>query len=83
MACKRSGVQIPSAPHKIMKTFLLETKELLFSQWVIAILAIIQVRIVAGNLGPEIYGNIGVYLGFVGISFRLLSSRNSDLILMN
>jgi O-antigen/teichoic acid export membrane protein len=66
-----------------MKTFLLETRELLLSQWVIAILAIIQVRIVAGNLGPEIYGNIGVYLGFVGISFRLLSSRNSDLILMN
>ena len=83
MACKRSGVQIPSAPHKIMKKFLLETKELLLSQWVIAVLAIIQVRIVAGNLGPEIYGNIGVYLGFVGISFRLLSSRNSDLILMN
>ena len=83
MACKRSGVQIPSAPRKIMKTFLLETRELLLSQWVIAILAIIQVRIVAGNLGPEIYGNIGVYLGFVGISFRLLSSRNSDLILMN
>ena len=83
MACKRSGVQIPSAPHKIMKNFLLETKELLLSQWVIAVLAIIQVRIVAGNLGPEIYGNIGVYLGFVGISFRLLSSRNSDLILMN
>ena len=32
---------------------------------------------------PEIYGNIGVYLGFVGISFRILNSRNSDLILIN
>ena len=83
MACKRSGVQIPSAPLKIMKTFLIETKELLFSQGLIAILAIIQVRVVAGSLGPEIYGNIGVYLGFVGISFRLLSSRNADLVLMN
>ena len=66
-----------------MKKFLNETKELLLSQGLVAILAIIQVRVVASNLGPEIYGNIGVYLGFVGISFRLLSSRNSDLILLN
>ena len=66
-----------------MKKFLDETKELLLSQGLVAILAIIQVRVVATNLGPEIYGNIGVYLGFVGISFRLLSSRNSDLILLN
>ena len=83
MACKGSGVQIPSAPLSIMKKFLNETKELLLSQGLIAILAIIQVRVVATNLGPEIYGNIGVYLGFIGISFRLLSSRNSDLVLMN
>tara|TARA_Y100000768_G_C23935537_1_gene662354 strand:+ start:5 stop:1261 length:1257 start_codon:yes stop_codon:yes gene_type:complete len=83
MACKGSGVQIPSAPLLIMKKFLNETKELLLSQGLIAILAIIQVRIVATNLGPEIYGNIGVYLGFVGISFRFLSSRNSDLVLIN
>ena len=66
-----------------MKKFLNETKELLLSQGLVAILAIIQVRVVATNLGPEIYGNIGVYLGFVGISFRLLSSRNSDLVLLN
>ena len=66
-----------------MKKFLDETKELLLSQGLVAILAIIQVRVVASNLGPEIYGNIGVYLGFVGISFRLLSSRNSDLVLLN
>ena len=66
-----------------MKKFLNETKELLLSQGLVAILAIIQVRVVATNLGPEIYGNIGVYLGFVGISFRVLSSRNSDLILLN
>ena len=83
MACKGSGVQIPSAPLLIMKKFLNETKELLLSQGLVAIPAIIQVRVVATNLGPEIYGNIGVYLGFVGISFRLLSSRNSDLVLMN
>ena len=66
-----------------MKKFLNETKELLLSQGLVAILAIIQVRVVATNLGPEVYGNIGVYLGFVGISFRILSSRNSDLILLN
>ena len=83
MACKGSGVQIPSAPLVKMKKFFIETKELLLSQGIIAVLAIIQVRIVATNLGPEIYGNIGVYLGFVGISFRILNSRNSDLILIN
>ena len=83
MACKGSGVQIPSAPLKIMKKFLDETKELLLSQGLIAVLAIIQVRVVATNLGPEEYGNIGVYLGLVGLSFRILSSRNSDLVLIN
>ena len=83
MACKGSGVQIPSAPLKIMKKFLNETKELLLSQGLIAVLAIIQVRVVATNLGPEEYGNIGVYLGLVGLSFRILSSRNSDLVLIN
>ena len=83
MACKGSGGQIPSAPLKIMKKFLNETKELLLSQGLIAVLAIIQVRVVATNLGPEAYGNIGVYLGLVGLSFRILSSRNSDLVLIN
>ena len=83
MACKGSGVQIPSAPLDKMKNFFIETKELLLSQGIIAVLAIIQVRVVATNLGPEIYGNIGVYLGFVGISFRILNSRNSDLTLIN
>ena len=83
MACKGSGVQIPSAPLTIMKKFLTETKELLLSQGLIAVLAIIQVRVVATNLGPEAYGNIGVYLGLVGLSFRILSSRNSDLVLIN
>ena len=83
MACKGSGVQIPSAPLTIMKKFLNETKELLLSQGLIAVLAIIQVRVVATNLGPEAYGNIGVYVGLVGLSFRILSSRNSDLVLIN
>ena len=54
-----------------MKKFLNETKELLLSQGLIAILAIIQVRIVATNLGPEIYGNIGVYLGISWIKFSI------------
>ena len=83
MACKGSGVQIPSAPHNFMKNFVLETKELLLSQGVIAILAIIQIRIVATNLGPEVYGKIGVFWGLITLCFRLLNSRNSDLILIN
>ena len=83
MACKGSGVQIPSAPLKNMKKFVLETKELLFSQGIVAILAIVQIRIVAKTLGPESYGVIGVYLGVIALSFRFLNSRNSDLILIN
>ena len=83
MACKGSGVQIPSAPHNFMKSFVLETKELLLSQGVIAVLAIIQIRIVATNLGPEVYGKIGVYWGLIALCFRLLNSRNSDLVLIN
>ena len=83
MACKGSGVQIPSAPHNFMKSFVLETKELLLSQGIIAILAIIQIRIVATNLGPEAYGKIGVYWGLITLSFRALNSRNSDLVLIN
>ena len=83
MACKGSGVQIPSAPHNFMKSFVLETKELLLSQGVIAILAILQIRIVATNLGPEVYGKIGVYWGLIALCFRLLNSRNADLILIN
>ena len=59
------------------------SKELLLSQGVIAILAIIQIRIVATNLGPEAYGKIGVYWGLITLSFRLLNSRNSDLVLIN
>ena len=83
MACKGSGVQIPSAPQNFMKSFVLETKELLLSQGVIALIAIIQIRIVATNLGPEVYGRIGVYWGITALCFRLLNSRNSDLVLMN
>ena len=66
-----------------MKEFLFETKELLLSQVTIAVLAIIQIRIVAQSLGPESYGVIGVYLGIIGLCFRFLSSRNSDLVLIN
>ncbi len=83
MACKGSGVQIPSAPHWIMKKFLYETKELITSQGLIAVLAIVQVRVVATNLGPEDYGIIGIYLGIIALCFRILNSRNSDLVLIN
>jgi len=66
-----------------MKKFLYETKELITSQGLIAVLAIVQVRIVATNLGPEDYGIIGIYLGIIALCFRILNSRNSDLVLIN
>ena len=66
-----------------MKSFLNETKELVTSQGLIAVLAIVQVRIVATSLGPEDYGLIGIYLGIIALCFRILNSRNSDLVLIN
>lgn len=66
-----------------MKSFLNETKELVASQGLIAVLAIVQVRIVATSLGPEDYGLIGIYLGIIALCFRILNSRNSDLVLIN
>ena len=80
MACKGSGVQIPSAPLKNMKKFVLETKELLFSQGIVAILAILQIRIVAKTLGPESYGVIGVYLGIIARIATKPCERSNSLV---
>tara|TARA_B100000886_G_C20404290_1_gene483984 strand:- start:573 stop:1841 length:1269 start_codon:yes stop_codon:yes gene_type:complete len=82
MACKGSGVQIPSAPLLIMKTFFIETKELFFSQGIIAFLSIIQVAYTAKLLGPSNYGKIALYIAITGTVFRILSSRNADVVLL-
>ena len=65
-----------------MKSFLNETKELFFSQGIIAILSIIQVAYTAKLLGPSNYGKIALYIAITGTVFRIFSSRNSDVVLL-
>lgn len=65
-----------------MKNFLKETKELIISQGSIAVISILQVSFTAKILGPTNYGVIALYLAITATIFRLLSSRNSDLVLL-
>jgi len=65
-----------------MKTFFIETKELFFSQGIIAFLSIIQVAYTAKLLGPSNYGKIALYIAITGTVFRILSSRNADVVLL-
>ena len=87
MACRGSGVQIPSAPLTIMnisyiKKIFLETKELFTSQALIAILSLVQVSYVVKQLGAEKYGVITLLVTFISLFFRALHSRNSDVALL-
>ena len=87
MACRGSGVQIPSAPLTKMnisyiKKIFLETKELFTSQALIAILSLVQVSYVVKQLGAEKYGVITLLVTFISLFFRALHSRNSDVALL-
>ena len=87
MACRGSGVQIPSAPHfkmnnSYIKKVILETKELFTSQALIAILSLLQVSYVVKQLGPQNYGKIALFITFTSLFFRGLHSKNSDVVLL-
>ena len=87
MACRGSGVQIPSAPLTKMnisyiKKVFLETKELFTSQALIAILSLVQVSYVVKQLGAQKYGVITLLVTFISLFFRALHSRNSDVALL-
>ena len=87
MACRGSGVQIPSAPLTKMnisyiKKIFLETKELFTSQALIAILSLVQVSYVVKQLGAEKYGVITLLVTFISLFFRALHSKNSDVALL-
>ena len=87
MACRGSGVQIPSAPLTKMnisyiKKIFLETKELFTSQALIAILSLVQVSYVVKQLGAEKYGVITLFVTFISLFFRALHSKNSDVALL-
>ena len=88
MACRGSGVQIPSAPRCIMKyfksiyKFIFETKTLVLSQFLIATLSLIQASIVARELGPSKFGQAALVLTLPAIVFRSIHSRSSDFTLV-
>ena len=88
MACRGSGVQIPSAPRCIMNyfksiyKFIFETKTLVLSQFFIASLSLIQASIVARELGPSKFGQAALVLSLPAIIFRSIHSRSSDFTLL-
>ena len=88
MACRGSGVQIPSAPRCIMNyfksiyKFIFETKTLVLSQFFIATLSLVQASIVARELGPSKFGQAALVLTLPAIVFRSIHSRSSDFTLV-
>ena len=87
MACRGSGVQIPSAPLTIMnisfiKEILSQTKELVLSQFFIALVSLLQVSLVVKILGVENYGIVTLMVTLPTLVFRALHSKNSDVALL-
>ena len=87
MACRGSGVQIPSAPLKMnfryFKSIIFEVKELATSQILIVILLFIQIGVVTRGLGTSEYGKVALILTLVAIVFRTLHGKNSDVTLIS
>ena len=65
-----------------LKTVLLETKELAFSQVLIVVLLFIQISIVTRGLGTSNYGRAALVLALIALIFRTFHSRNSDVTLL-
>ena len=87
MACTGSGVQIPSAPQILVKflyikEIYLQTKELISSQFLIAIIAVLQVSYVVKQLGLENFGMVTLIITLPSLIFRATHSRNSDVTLL-
>ncbi len=87
MACTGSGVQIPSAPQtnmnlKYIKEIFLQTKELIGSQSVIALISLIQVSYVVNKLGVENFGVIALLIAIPNLVFRSIHANHSDVILL-
>ncbi len=87
MACTGSGVQIPSAPQKLVKflyikEIYLQTKELIGSQFLIAVISVLQVSYVVKQLGVENFGTVTLIITLPSLIFRATHSRNSDVTLL-
>ena len=87
MACTGSGVQIPSAPQRLVqylyiKEIYSQTKELVGSQFFIAVISVLQVAFVVKELGVEKYGIVTLIITLPSLIFRATHSRNSDVTLL-
>jgi O-antigen/teichoic acid export membrane protein len=87
MACRGSGVQIPSAPHfkmniSFIKDILRQTKDLIISQFFIAAISLLQVSLVVKILGVEKYGMVTLIVTLPSLVYRSLHSKNSDVTLL-
>ena len=87
MACRGSGVQIPSAPLNKMnisfvREILKQTKDLILSQFFVAAVSLLQVSLVVKLLGVEKYGIVTLIVTLPSLVFRALHSKNSDVTLL-
>ena len=88
MACRGSGVQIPSAPLTKMnisfiKEIISQTKDLAFSQFFVAFVSLLQVSLVVKILGVEKYGIVTLMVTLPSLIFRAFHGKNSDVTLLS
>ena len=88
MACRGSGVQIPSAPLTKMNTSFIkeiisQTKDLAFSQFFVAFASLLQVSLVVKILGVEKYGIVTLMVTLPSLIFRAFHGKNSDVTLLS
>ena len=65
-----------------IKEIYLQTKELISSQFLIAIIAVLQVSYVVKQLGVENFGMVTLIITLPSLIFRATHSRNSDVTLL-
>ncbi len=68
---------------KYIREIFIQTKDLIGSQSVIAIVSLFQVSYVVNKLGVESYGAIALLVALPNIIFRSIHSSNSDVILLS
>ena len=67
---------------KYIRDFIKNTKELAASQFLIALILLIQVAIVSRGLGTDGYGKAVLITSLAAIVFRSLHARNSDVTIL-
>ena len=65
-----------------IKEIYLQTKELIGSQFLIAVISVLQVSYVVKQLGVENFGTVTLIITLPSLIFRATHSRNSDVTLL-